>query len=229
MVQQEGADKKDGARHATKRLVAQWRQDHPHLKCLGTEDSLRAHAPPIATLHAYDLRALLGVTEGEQASLFQQGQAAEPAGRVPSDERHDRAAGVSHRLRFGKKVPRNESHTDVRGHCIESGARSADKVQPCSGVTDFHVSPRNVDRLMRGGRARGKSDNETCNTRKNPGDHFAHPYGHGAQHLSVVFARRMRLAFLVDQTPQRCGALCQAVWAKLGSKRRRWERRRALV
>jgi len=33
---------------------------------------------------------------------------------------------------------------------------------------------------------------------------------------------------LVDQTPQRCCALLQAVWAKLGSKRLRWERRRAL-
>ena len=38
----------------------------------------------------------------------------------------------------------------------------------------------------------------------------------------------MMLAFLVDQTQQRCGALLQAVWAKLGSKRLRWERMRAL-
>jgi len=32
----------------------------------------------------------------------------------------------------------------------------------------------------------------------------------------------------VDQTQQRCCALFQAVWAKLGSKRLLWERRRAL-
>jgi hypothetical protein len=32
----------------------------------------------------------------------------------------------------------------------------------------------------------------------------------------------------VDQTQQRCGALFQAVWAKLGSKRLLWERMRAL-
>ena len=36
------------------------------------------------------------------------------------------------------------------------------------------------------------------------------------------------LAFLVDQTQQRCGALLQAVWAKLGSKHLLWERLRAL-
>jgi hypothetical protein len=38
----------------------------------------------------------------------------------------------------------------------------------------------------------------------------------------------MLLAFLVDQTQQLCGALCPAVWGKLGSKRLLWERLRAL-
>jgi hypothetical protein len=55
-----------------------------------------------------------------------------------------------------------------------------------------------------------------------------HNYGHGQQNLSVVFAMLMMLAVLVDQTQQRCCALFQAVWAKLGSKRLLWERMRAL-
>ena len=38
----------------------------------------------------------------------------------------------------------------------------------------------------------------------------------------------MLLAFLVEQTQQRCCALLQAVWAQLGSKRLLWERMRAL-
>jgi hypothetical protein len=57
---------------------------------------------------------------------------------------------------------------------------------------------------------------------------FEHNYGHGEQHLSVVFAMLMMLAFLVDQTQQLCCALFQAIWAKLGSKRLLWERLRAL-
>ena len=36
------------------------------------------------------------------------------------------------------------------------------------------------------------------------------------------------LAFCVDQVQQMCCPLFQAVWAKLGSKRRLWERMRAL-
>ena len=66
------------------------------------------------------------------------------------------------------------------------------------------------------------------NTLKNQGYHFEHTYGHGHQHLSVVFAMLMMLAFVVDQTQQLCCALFQAVWAKLGSKRLLWERMRAL-
>ena len=38
----------------------------------------------------------------------------------------------------------------------------------------------------------------------------------------------MLLAFWVEQTQPLCGALLQAVWAKVGSKRLRWERRRGL-
>ena len=37
-----------------------------------------------------------------------------------------------------------------------------------------------------------------------------------------------RRAFVVDQTPPLCWGLFHAVWAKLGSKRLLWERRRAL-
>jgi hypothetical protein len=81
---------------------------------------------------------------------------------------------------------------------------------------------------MRGGRARWKIENETFQTLQNQGYNFEHHDGHGEQNLSVVFAMLMMLAFLVDQTQHLCGALFQAVWAKLGSKRLRWERMSAL-
>jgi hypothetical protein len=95
-------------------------------------------------------------------------------------------------------------------------------------VTDLRVSKRNVYQLMRGGRARWNIENETFNTLKNQGYNVEHNSGPGEQHLAVGFATLLRLALLVDQTQPRCCALFQAVWAKLGSKRLLWERRRAL-
>jgi hypothetical protein len=228
IVRHDGTAKNDCERTAAQRLVGKLRRDHPHLKFIVTEDSLSSNAPHIETLHAYGLRYLLGVKEGDHAYLFQQVQAAEHAGRVTSYERHDRAAGVLHRFRFVNDVPLNASHTDVRVNFLEYWEQGADKVQHFSWVTDLRVSTRNVYQLMRGGRARWKIENETFNTLKNQGYHFEHNYGHGTQHLSVVFAILMMLAFLVDQAQQLCCALFQAVWAKLGSKRLLWERMRAL-
>ena len=125
-------------------------------------------------------------------------------------------------------MPLNASNVDVRVNVIEYWEIGVTKVQHFRWVTDLRVSKRNVFHLMRGGRARWKIENETFNTLKNQGYHFEHNYGHGKQHLSVVFAMLMMLAFLVDQTQQRCCALFHAVWAKLGSKRLLWERMSAL-
>jgi hypothetical protein len=226
--QHDGTAKNDCERNAAKRFVVKLRQDHPHLKFIVTEDSLSSNAPHIETLQHHGLHYILGVKEGDHTFLFQQIQAAEQAGRVIYYERHDRAARVIHRFRFVNDVPLNASHSDVRVNFIEYWESGDTKVQHFSWVTDLRVSTRNVFHLMRGGRARWKIENETFNTLKNQGYNFEHNYGHGEQHLSVVFAMLMTLAFLVDQTQQLCCALFQAVWAKLGSKRLLWERMRAL-
>jgi hypothetical protein len=229
MIKHDGREKNAGERKAAKRFMATLRQDPPPLGCIVTEDGLSANAPHIDTLHDDGCHSLLGVKEGDHGSLFAQVQAAEQAGRVRHDARPDRAAGMAHRFRLINDMPLNESRSDVRVNCIESWEVSQDPVQYLSWVTDLRVHKDNVDKLMRGGRARWKRENATCNTLKNPGDNFDHNDGHGAQHLSVVLAVLMLLAFLVDQTQQLCCALFRAVWEKLGSKRLLWERLRALV
>lgn len=228
IIKHDGNEKNDGERNAAKRFIAKLRQDHPHLRFIVTEDGLSANAPHIETLHDYGCHDILGGKEGDHAYLFAQVQAAEQAGRVSQYERHDRAAGMAHRFRFINDMPLNEARPDVRVNFIEYWEVSQDHVQHLSWVTDFRVTKDNGYKLMRGGRARWKIENETCNTLKNQGYHFDHNYGHGEQNLSVVLAVLMRLAFLVDQTQQLCCALFRAVWEKLGSKRLLWERMRAL-
>ena len=137
IVKHDGADTHDGDRHAATRLVAQVRQDHPHLKCIVTADRLSSNAPHLETLHAYDLHDSLGVNEGEQALRLQQVQAAEHTGRVTDDARHDRAAGLRHRCRLGNDVPLKEANAAVRVNCIASWERGDEKVQHVSGVTDL--------------------------------------------------------------------------------------------
>src|SRR3989475_12431876 len=228
IVKLDGTEKNDCERNAAKRFITKLRQDHPHLKVIITEDALSSNAPHIETLHDYGCHYILSVKEGDHAYLFTQVQAAEEAGGVTYYERHDRAAGIVHRFRFVNDMPLNGSRTDVRVNFIEYWEMSQDQLQHFSWVTDLRVSKRNVYKLMRGGRARWKIENETFNTLKNQGYNFEHNYGHGEKHLSVVFAMLMMLAFLVDQTQQLCCAWFRAVWAKFGSKRLLWERMRAL-
>ena len=90
IVQQDGTTQNDGERNAAKRCITRLRQDHPHLKCIITEDALSANAPHIETLHDYGCHYILGVKAGDHASLFKQVEAAAEAGGVSSYERHER-------------------------------------------------------------------------------------------------------------------------------------------
>jgi hypothetical protein len=228
IVKQDGTTKNDCERNAAKRFITKLRQDHPHLKFILTEDALSSNAPHIETLHDSGCHYILGVKEGDHTYLFQQVEAADEAGGVSYYERHDRAAGLVHRFRFVNDMPLNGSRKDVRANFIEYWEVGQAQVQHFSWVTDLRVNRRNVYKLMRGGRARWKIENETFNTLKNQGYNFEHNYGHGEKNLSVVFAMLMMLAFLVDQTQQLCCNLFRAVWAKLGSKRQLWESMRSL-
>src|SRR5437764_3464033 len=228
IVKPAGATKNDWERNAAKRFLTKFRQDYPDLKVIVTEDSLSANAPHIEMLQDHDVHYLLGVKEGDHAFLFQQVAQAEQAGRVTSSARDDAKQGVHHRFRFVSDMPLNASNTALRVNFIECWETTKGKTHHFSWVTDLRLNKGTVYRLMQGARARWRIENETCNTLKNQGYHFEHNFGHGYQHLSVVFAVLMMLAFFVDQVQQLCCPLFQAVWAKLGSKRRLWERMRAL-
>jgi hypothetical protein len=228
IMQHDGTEQNAGEREAAKRLLVTLRQDHPHLKVLVTEDSRSANAPHIRVLHDDHLHYMLGVKEGDHASLFEHVVAAEQAGRVTSYDRDDPETGVRHRFRFVSAMPLNESRANLRVNCLECWEWDGDQIQHLSWVTDLRVTKGTVYQRMRGGRARWRIENETCKTLKNQGDHFEHHDGHGSQPLSVVCAVLMMLACCVDQVQQMCCPLFQAVWAKLGSKRRLWERMRAL-
>ena len=228
IIKHDGTAKHDCERNAAKRLIVKLRKDHPHLKLIVTEDSLSSNAPHIRTLQDHGLHYILGVKEGDHPHLFEHVAQAERAGRLTVYDREDAKTGLHHRFRFARDVPLNGANADVRVNFLECWEGDGDQIQQFSWVTDLRVHKGTVYQIMRGGRARWRIENETFNTLKNQGYHFEHNFGHGYQHLSVVFAVLMMLAFLVDQIQQLCCPLFQAVWAKLGSKRRLWERMRAV-
>jgi hypothetical protein len=195
LVKHDGTEKNDCERTAAKRVIVKLRQDHPNLKLIVTEESLSSNAPHIQVLQDHKLHDILGVKEGDHAFLVAHVAEAEQAGRVTYYDRNDVATGVRHRFRFLRDVPLNEAHADLRVNFLECWEWDGDQEQHCSWVTDLRVTKGTVYQIMRGGRARWRMENATFNTLKNQGYHYEHNYGHGYQHLSVVFAVLMMLAF----------------------------------
>lgn len=226
IIKQDGSTKNDCERNAAKRFLNRLREDYPHVPFIITEDALSANAPHIQELQRHKLHFILGVKPGDHAYLFDYVNTAHEQGQTTTFEQT--ADGVTHRFRWLNDVPLNASNTDVRVNFLEYWEMQGDRVQHFSWITDFVITQTNAATLMRGGRARWKIENETFNTLKNQGYHCEHNFGHGHHYLSVVFALLMMLAFAVDQAQQLACPLFQAAWHKLGSKRRLWERMRAL-
>ena len=226
IIKQDGETKNDCERNAGKRFFQQLRKDHPHLPIVIVEDGLSPNAPHIRELMKHDLRYILVVKEGDHSFLFKHVESAEQAGHVTKVEY--KIGDVIHRFRFINQVPLNASNQVLLVNFVDYWEIKPNKTQHFAWVTDWTVTMENVFKIMRGGRARWKIENETFNTLKNQGYQFEHNFGHGKKNLSVIFALLMMLAFLVDQAQQLGCRLFKAVWEKVRSKRSLWEKMRGL-
>jgi hypothetical protein len=87
-------------------------------------------------------------------------------------------------------------------------------------VTNLPVSAANVAELAAGGRARWKIENGSFNVLKNNGYHLEHNFGHGRQHLAMLFAAMNLLAFAFHTVCDCLDEHWQQARAAKGSRRR---------
>lgn len=228
---QDGETKNDCERNAAKRFLTDLRREHPHLPLIVIEDALSSNAPHIKDLEKNNLHYILGAKEGDHEFLFDYVNEAAAKGKTTDIIVPDKKnPAIDHCFSFINNVPLNKSNQDVLVNFIEYWQVNIEtgKTMHFCWVTDFTVTKDNMFKIMRGGRARWKIENETFNTLKNQGYNFGHNYGLGKKNLSMVFVMVMMLAFLVDQALQICCALFLAVWKKTGSKKQLWEDVRSL-
>ena len=229
IIVQDGSEKNDCERNASRRFLLRFRQDHPHLPVIVIEDALSANAPHLRDLADAKARYIIGVKEGDHAFLFRRIYDADETGQTQHLSQVDPDTGILRHYRWHRQVSLNESNPDMLVNVLEYWEHHPDgKVQYFSWVTDLPLTPDTVYDVMRGGRARWKIENETFNTLKNQGYRLEHNFGHGVQNLSVVLATLMMLAFLVDQVQQRCCPLFQAARAQMRTRRYLWEQIRYL-
>jgi len=229
IVQQDGQTKNDCERNASKRLLEKIRREHPKLNLTIVEDGLASNAPHIRWLRQLQFHFILGAKPDDHQHLFSEVERASREGRLTTlrwtEPRKGRQPAVPCELRFVNQVPLNQSNDDLLVNFLQHTEYDAEGrvLKRFSWVTDFTITAQNAELLMRGGRSRWKIENKTFNTLKNQGYHFEHNYGHGQQHLSVVLAMLMMLAFLLDQVQSLCDPLFQAVREKFSSLRLVWD------
>jgi len=221
----DGDTKNDSERNAAKRLVADFRREHPHLKVIVTQDGIASNAPHIRELQRHGLRFILGAKPADHKFLFEHIDRATEAGETtefilpdPDDDK------VFHCFNF-LNDPLNKANQDLRVNFLEywQTDENGNITRRFSWVTDLELTRDNAYEIMRGGRARWRIENETFNTLKNQGYNFGHNYGLGKKHLSEVFVRLMMLAFMVDQLQQLCCPLFQAARNNCRTRRELWE------
>lgn len=225
ITKQDGANKNDCEQNAAKRMLSDFRREHPHLKVIISEDSLYSTGPHIEMLNKHDIRYIISAKSGNLALLFDWISACE----MTEFERIDQK-GVTHKYSFINSVPLNDSNFDTKVNFLEYWEiDKTGKTQHFSWVTDIELSKDNAEDIMRGGRAKWRIENETFNTLKNQGYNFEHNFGHGNKNLCSIMATLLMLAFFIDQICELLDNKFQAARAKLNTYRVLWENLRMLL
>ena len=224
IMKTDGVYKNDCERNASRRLYADARREHPHLRFIVVEDSLASNVPHLRDLNSMDMRYIVGVKPGDHRYLFDLVKKSDCM-----EHEHTTADGTTHRYRFINQIPLNKAHPDFLIHFMEYWeTNKKGKKQHFTWVTDFMITPDNAYDIMRGGRVNWRIENNTFNTLKNQNYHFSHNFGHGYQHLCTVLGMLMMLAFLVDQIQELCCQLFKEARAKFHSRTSLWEQIRGL-
>jgi hypothetical protein len=218
ILQQDGHSKNDCEQNASVRILEKVRREHPHLKLIVVEDALSATGPHVKLLKEHKMKFIVGC-KSQYDYLFRH--------RLDLVKEHEiiDTQGSRHYFRFANNVSLNGSHLDIKVNVLDyQEISSTGKKRHFTWITDLPLRESTVYKIMKGGRARWKIENETFNTLKNQGYHFEHNYGHGDKNLTTVFAYLMMLAFLIDQAQQLCCKLFKAALGFSKSKIRFWEK-----
>jgi|SaaInlStandDraft_5_1057022.scaffolds.fasta_scaffold30753_1 hypothetical protein len=225
IVKGDGDTKNDCERKASKRLLTDFRREHPHLKALIVEDGLASNYPHLSLIDSLNMDYIVGVKPGDHKYLFDWISDLPPNEHSQTDE-----AGIVHAFKYYNDVPLNDANYDYRVNVIEyTETKKSGKQRRWSWVTKLTITPANAYKIMRAARSRWKIENETFNTLKNQGYNFEHNFGHGNEYLCSVMMMLMLLAFLIDQVQQLCCKNYQKARKHIGNFKKLFEEIRVLI
>lgn len=143
--------------------------------------------------------------------------------------------GRIHKYEWMNGVPLNSqdeacSTNFFRYRIISKKSDDTEKIRYRSvWITDFKVTSKNVETLVKGGRCRWKIENECFNTLKNQGYYIDHNYGHGKEHLCFNFFMMTLTAFFFHQIFELMDREFQICRKMHGSRKNLWQNLRVTI
>jgi hypothetical protein len=225
----DGTEKQDCEINASKRLIKNLGNDHPHLPLIIVADGLYSKQPFVEALVREHMHYVLVAKEEDHRVLMEYAEGARTLKGTSRLEVRD-VKGRRHVYEWIKGVPLNGNDDTPSVNWLSYELHDKDKrTYHNAWVTDLPLDEKNVEELVRIGRSRWKIENETFNTLKNQGYHIEHNFGHGEEHLSFNFFLLNLLAFFMHQIFELSDRLYQACREKLGTKRSLWENLRVFM
>lgn len=199
VTNRDGTKKQDCEINAAKRLLAKLRKAHPKLEFVIGGDGLFSKQPFIDVCKQHRMSFILVAKPADHKVLFEYVDEITAMGEAGCLELVD-IKKRRHCYRWINQVPINgrEKADDVNFFDYQLIVNGKVTYRN-SWVTDIAVTADNIVELVSAGRCRWKIENETFNTLKNQGYHIEHNFGHGSNHLSMVFFILNLLAFYLHQ------------------------------
>jgi len=197
IVKPDGAQKQDCERAAVKRWLAAHGERVRPLRPVFLGDDLFACQPVCELIVAGGDDFLFTAKPDSHKALvdFMAGAEIEET----SVTRKEGAKKLTWRHRWFKGAPLREGRDAMAVDWIGLTIFDAKGKPTYEGafVTSLKVSSENVAEIAACARARWKIENESFNVLKNNGYHLEHNFGHGKQHLAMLFAALNLLAFAI--------------------------------
>ena len=196
----DGTEKQDCEINAGKRLIRDLRKRHPKMKIIIGGDGLYSDQPFVDDLKQARMSFVLVAKPSDHKILFEWVNELTQLGEGGHLTIEEKSKGRCHTYRWVNQVPLNGTKDADDVNFFEYQIVKDGKITyRNSWVTDIFIDEKNIKELVRIGRARWKIENETFNTLKNQGYHIEHNFGHGSNHLSMVFFILNLLAFYLHQ------------------------------
>jgi len=195
IFKQDGAEKQDCERNAAKRWLETHGQRMASLRPIYLGDDLFACQPIAEAVLASGGDFLFTAKPDSHKTFYDFMSGAE------LDElqirRKDRAKTLTITYRWFNDAPLRDGKDALKANWIGMTISNAKGAVTYSNtfVTSLTVTRENVDEIATCARARWKIENESFNVLKNNGYHLEHNFGHGKQHLAMMFAAMNLLAF----------------------------------